>query len=133
MINIEKLQLKKTVQSFTITPKRGSIYSKDGSLLASSSTSYNIYFDAVTVSKSNFKKYINPLSQALSETLDKSFDFYFNSLKTSKDLNRRYHLIARGISISELNEIKKMPLFKMGGVRGGLIVEKKELQGISFK
>lgn len=120
-----KIAIEKTVQSFTITPKRGSIYSKDGSLLASSSTSYNIYFDAVTVSKSNFKKYINPLSQALSETLDKSFDFYFNSLKTSKDLNRRYHLIARGISISELNEIKKMPLFKMGGVRGGLIVEKK--------
>ena len=120
-----KIAIEKTVQSFTITPKRGSIYSKDGSLLASSSTSYNIYFDAVTVSKSNFKKYINPLSQALSETLDKSFDFYFNSLKTSKDLNRRYHLIARGISISELNEIKKMPLFKMGGIRGGLIVEKK--------
>jgi cell division protein FtsI (penicillin-binding protein 3) len=119
-----KIALEKTVQSFTITPKRGSIYSVDGSLLASSSTSYNIYFDAVTVSKNNFNKYINPLSKALSETLDKPFDFYLNSLKTSKKLKRRYHLIARDISINELNEIKKMPLFNMGGVRGGLIVEK---------
>ena len=61
----------------------------------------------------------------MSETLDKSHDFYLNSLNKAKKLNRRYHLIARNISINELNEIKKMPLFKKGGVKGGLIVEKK--------
>lgn len=120
-----KIAIEKTIQSFTITPKRGSIYSNDGSLLASSSTTFNIYFDAVTVSKNNFDKYINPLSQALSKTLDKSYDFYLNSLNSAKKLNKRYHLIARNISINELNEIKKMPLFKMGGIKGGLIVVKK--------
>ncbi|MGY8945692.1 MAG: peptidoglycan D,D-transpeptidase FtsI family protein [Flavobacteriales bacterium] len=120
-----KIAIEKTIQSFTITPKRGSIYSNDGSLLASSSTTFNIYFDAVTVSKNNFDRYINPLSQALSKTLDKSYDFYLNSLNSAKKLNKRYHLIARNISINELNEIKKMPLFKMGGIKGGLIVVKK--------
>ena len=120
-----KIAKEKTVQSFTISPKRGSIYSDDGSLLASSSITYDIYFDAVTVSNKDFNEYINSLSEALSETLDKSHDFYLNSLNKAKKLNRRYHLIARNISINELNEIKKMPLFKKGGVKGGLIVEKK--------
>ena len=44
-----KIAIEKTIQSFTITPKRGSIYSNDGSLLASSSTTFNIYFDAIMI------------------------------------------------------------------------------------
>ena len=62
----------KSIQNFIISPKRGNIYSDDGSLLASSSTNYDIYFDAVTVSNKNFNKYIVPLSNALSQKLSKS-------------------------------------------------------------
>ena len=120
-----KIAIEKTIQSFKITPKRGSIYSYDGSLLASSSTSYDIFFDAVTVSENNFDKNINQLSKSLSQTLNKPYEYYLNSFSIAKNQNRRYHLIARNISINQLNEIKKMPLFKLGGVRGGLIVEKK--------
>ena len=120
-----KIAIEKTIQSFKITPKRGSIYSFDGSLLASSSTSFDIFFDAVTVSENNFHKNINQLSKALSQTLNKSYEHYLNSFNIAKNQNRRYHLIARNISINQLNKIKKMPLFKLGGVKGGLIVEKK--------
>ena len=115
----------KSIQNFIISPKRGNIYSDDGSLLASSSTNYDIYFDAVTVSNKNFNKYIVPLSNALSQKLSKSKEFYKNSLNNAKRENKRYQLIARDISIDVLNDIKKMPLFNMGGVRGGLIIEKK--------
>ena len=51
-----KIAKEKTVKNFIITPKRGNIYSDDGSLLASSTTTYDVYFDAVTVTNQNFNK-----------------------------------------------------------------------------
>tara|TARA_B100000768_G_scaffold180755_1_gene201580 strand:+ start:20043 stop:22025 length:1983 start_codon:yes stop_codon:yes gene_type:complete len=119
------LAKEKTIQNFIISPKRGNIYSDDGSLLASSSTNYDIYFDAVTVSDKNFNQFVNPLSNALSIKLNKPSIYFKNSLVNAKKLKKRYHLIARNISINILNDVKQMPLFKMGGVRGGLIIEKK--------
>ena len=123
--NYRNLAKNKTLQNFTIYPERGNIFSDDGSLLAASTTSFDIYFDAVTVSDVNFLKYSKDLSEKLSETLNKSKDFYMDRLVSAKDNNKRYQLIHRGVSIKNLNKIKQMPLFKMGGVRGGLIIEKK--------
>ena len=101
------LAKEKSIQNFIISPKRGNIYSDDGSLLASSTTNYDIYFDAVTVSRKNFNKHINSLSIALSEKFNKSSEHYKSSLKNAKKMNKRYHLIARNISINVLNDIKK--------------------------
>ena len=123
--NYRQLAKNKTIQNFTISPERGNIFSDDGSLLAASTTSFDIYFDAVTVSDNNFSKYSNQLSEKLSESLNKSKEFFLNRLVSAKKNNKRYQLIQRGVSIENLNKIKQMPLFKMGGVRGGLIIEKK--------
>ena len=120
-----KIAKEKTIKNFIITPKRGNIYSDDGSLLATSTTNYDVYFDAVTVSNQNFNKHINSLSKALSIKFEKSLSFYKQSLISAKKLNKRYHPIVKNISINTLNDIKRMPLFKMGGIRGGLIIEKK--------
>ena len=123
--NYRQLAKNKTIQNFTISPERGNIFSDDGSLLAASTTSFDIYFDAVTVSDNNFSKYSNQLSEKLSESLNKSKEFFLNRLVSAKKNNKRYQLIQRGVSIENLNKIKQMPLFRMGGVRGGLIIEKK--------
>ena len=123
--NYRQLAKNKTIQNFTISPERGNIFSDDGSLLAASTTSFDIYFDAVTVSENNFSKYSNQLSEKLSESLNKSKEFFLNRLVSAKKNNKRYQLIQRGVSIENLNKIKQMPLFRMGGVRGGLIIEKK--------
>ena len=123
--NYRQLAKNKTIQNFTISPERGNIFSDDGSLLAASTTSFDIYFDAVTVSDNNFSKYSNQLSEKLSESLNKSKEFFLKRLVSAKKNNKRYQLIQRGVSIENLNKIKQMPLFKMGGIRGGLIIEKK--------
>ena len=123
--NYRQLAKNKTIQNFTISPERGNIFSDDGSLLAASTTSFDIYFDAVTVSDNNFSKYSNQLSEKLSESLNKSKEFFLKRLVSAKKNNKRYQLIQRGVSIENLNKIKQMPLFRMGGVRGGLIIEKK--------
>lgn len=120
-----KIAKNNTLQNFTISPERGNIFSDDGSLLAASTISFDIYFDAVTVSDANFSKYSKELSKELSKTFNKSEKTFLDRLNFAKNNNKRYHLINRGVSIENLNKIRQMPLFKMGGVRGGLIIEKK--------
>ena len=68
----------KAVKNFIVTPKRGNIYSDDGSLLATSTTNYDIYFDAVTVSEKNFNTNLNSLSVALAKKFKKLLVFLKN-------------------------------------------------------
>jgi cell division protein FtsI (penicillin-binding protein 3) len=95
--NYRQLAKNKTIQNFTITPERGNIFSDDGSLLAASSTSYDIYFDAVTVSNSNFLTYSRPLAKNLSFLFENYEEFYYNKLNSAKEKNKRYFLIQRNI------------------------------------
>ena len=123
--NYRLIAKNKTIQNITVSPERGNIFSDDGSLLAASTISYDIFFDGVTVSNSNFEKFSTSLSKDLSALLEKDYDFFHDKLSYAKKNGKRYYLIQRNVSVEDLNKIKKMPLFKLGGVRGGLIVEKK--------
>jgi len=123
--NYRLLAKNKTIQNITVSPERGNIFSDDGSLLAASTISYDIFFDGVTVSNSNFAKFSSSLAKDLSVLLEKDYDFFHDKLSYAKKNSKRYYLIQRNVSVEDLNKIKKMPLFKLGGVRGGLIVEKK--------
>ncbi len=123
--NYRLLAKNKTIQNITVSPERGNIFSDDGSLLAASTISYDIFFDGVTVSNSNFAKFSTSLAKDLSVLLEKDYDFFHDKLSYAKKNSKRYYLIQRNVSVKDLNKIKKMPLFKLGGVRGGLIVEKK--------
>ena len=118
----------RTIQNFTIAPARGNIYADDGSLLATSVSRYTIRFDAVTVKQHHFQSNIKPLSKALSEVLDKPANHYESLLLNARRSSNRYQLIARNIPYSQYSKIIKMPLFKMGGTRGGLIVERNLLR-----
>ncbi len=123
--NYRLLAKNKTIQNITVSPERGNIFSDDGSLLAASTISYDIFFDGVTVSNSNFAKFSTSLAKDLSVLLEKDYDFFHDKLSYAKKNSKRYYLIQRNVSVEDLNKIKQMPLFKLGGVRGGLIVEKK--------
>ena len=123
--NYRLLAKNKTIQNITVSPERGNIFSDDGSLLAASTISYDIFFDGLTVSNSNFEKFSTSLAKDLSVLLEKDYDFFHDKLSYAKKNSKRYYLIQRNVSVEDLNKIKKMPLFKLGGVRGGLIVEKK--------
>ena len=61
-----KIAEDKTLKSFTVNSVRGNIFSEDGSLLATSATKYDIYFDSKTVSKTTFDSEIKNLSISLS-------------------------------------------------------------------
>ena len=134
-----------------VLPTRGSIFTHDGKLLASSEPVYGIYMDfwADGMKKDTLVKYVEPLSKGLSEmfgdrTAGQYRAFFLNNFKQREkeakqiELNkakgsdkkvrktRRYvRLIRRDISYVELKEIKKLPFFDQGANRSGLIAELK--------
>jgi len=122
------LAMKRTEKMFTIAPNRGNLYSDDGSLLATSVSRYTIRFDAVTVSDADFKKYVVPLSDALSEMLGNSSSHYQQVLRKAKVNRHRYALIARNLDYSEYMAVKDFPLFNKGPYKGGLIIEQKTVR-----
>ena len=124
----KELALQRTEKMFTIAPNRGNLYSDDGSLLATSVSRYTIRFDAVTVSDADFKKYIVPLSDALSDMLGSSSSHYQQVLRKAKANKNRYALIARNLDYSEYMAVKDFPLFNRGPYRGGLIIEQKTVR-----
>src|SRR5690606_23009601 len=123
-----ELAMERTEKMFTIEPKRGNLYSDDGSLLATSVSQYTIHFDAVTVSSKDFEAQVKPLSDALSKLLGKSSAHYEQLLRKAKVNKNRYTLVARDLDYSDYMKVKTFPLFNKGPYKGGLIVEQKTVR-----
>lgn len=120
-----KLAMDRTEKMFTIAPKRGNLYSDDGSLLATSVSRYTIRFDAETVGKRDFEDNVKPLSDALAKLLGNTSSHYQQLLRKAKINKNRYALIARNLDYSEYVAVKQFPLFNKGPYKGGLIIEQK--------
>tara|TARA_A100000171_G_C2132035_1_gene147393 strand:- start:608 stop:2614 length:2007 start_codon:yes stop_codon:yes gene_type:complete len=120
-----KLAMDRTEKMFTIAPKRGNLYSDDGSLLATSVSRYTIRFDAETVGKRDFEDNVKPLSEALAKLLGNSSSHYQQLLRKAKVNKNRYVLIARNLDYSDYVAVKQFPLFNKGPYKGGLIIEQK--------
>ena len=123
-----KLAKERTVKNFVIPANKGNIYSADGSLLATSIPNYEIRFDAVTPKSDVFQKYVNALSDSLSEVLYKPSGFFENELRKARANKNRYYLIARNLSYTEYVKIKSFPLFNLGANKGGIIIEQETVR-----
>ena len=119
-INISENREFKNIE---IPANRGNIYSDNGELLASSVPKYTIRFDAVAPNQRIFEQNINLLSTELSKHFDKSDQYFLEKLKSARTNKNRFVLIARNLGYQEFEKIKSFPLFKLGGYKGGLIVE----------
>lgn len=118
-----KLAMDRTEKVFTIAPKRGNLYSDDGSLLATSVSRYTIRFDAVTVRSKDFEEHVKALSDSLAKMFGKTSSHYQQLLRKAKANNNRYALVARNLDYSEYVAVKQFPLFSMGPYKGGLVIE----------
>jgi len=121
----KQLAQTRTEKMFTIAPKRGNLYSDDGSLLATSVPKYTIRFDAVTVSEKDFNENLKSLSDELGKMFSKSSSHYQQLLRKTRNNKNRYKLIARNLDYSNYIKIKNFPLLEKGPNEGGIIVEQK--------
>ena len=120
-----KIALDKTLKSFVVSPVRGNIFSEDGSLLATSTTKYDIFFDSKTVPNRIFSSEIKSLSNELSKHLGDDQTNWQKYLTDSRNNNNRYLSIIKNVDKEKVDLIKKLPIFKYGSIKGGLIIEKK--------
>ena len=118
-----KLSKDLTVREFTISANKGNVYAADGNLLATSLSKFTIRMDLVAVKDKVFEQNIVGLSNALSEMLGKSPNYYERSLRNAKKANKRYFFIAKNIGYNDYLKMKKFPIFKLGVYKGGFIAE----------
>tara|TARA_B100000963_G_scaffold90265_5_gene77779 strand:- start:1979 stop:3805 length:1827 start_codon:yes stop_codon:yes gene_type:complete len=119
-----KIAKEKSVKSFVVNSVRGNIFSDDGSLLATSTTKYDIFFDAKTVSNKIFDSEVKSLAANLSKLLGDD-DKWLKYLKQARKENKRYLPLIKNIDRDKADLMKNFPILKYGSIKGGLIIEEK--------
>jgi cell division protein FtsI (penicillin-binding protein 3) len=122
-----ELANKQKISDIIVKPKRGNIYAADGRLLASSIPTYTVFMDMGAESlRLNsgqlFHENLDSLSLSLSRFFgDKTPAQYKRVLtKAYQDKKRNFQLYPHRISYSQLKELRKLPLFRLGRIRSGL-------------
>ena len=104
---------------------RGNIYSSDNELLATSVPVYQLFWDSKVVDSKTFEESIDSLAYYFNRLYPHvSTSSFVKKMRTARKKGRRYYRIARRVNHSQLKKIRKMPIFRLGKYKGGLIVEK---------
>ena len=123
-----------TVQKVDLEPERGSIFARDGRLLAMSTPMYQVYMDCTVMKDSyrgepekelEWKSKARDLSDGLARIYgDKTSGEYYDTIIQGREKGSRYLKIGKPIGHETLQEVKELPLFREGAYRGGIITEK---------
>ncbi len=106
---------------------RGNILARDGRPFATSVPYYRIRLDCIVSNPDTFKNNIDKLSRELANFFrNKPAAAYKKELIQARKEGKRYKALGnRLVDYSELEQIKKFPLLRLGANRGGLITEQK--------
>ena len=121
-----------TLRNDTIYANKGSVFSSDGSLLATSMSQYEIRMDLVTVNAEVFEKNVKSLSKELSKMFGKSVTYWETKLRSGRDKKSRYLFIARNVGYNDYIKVKRFPIFKLGVYKGGFIAEQTTVRAHPF-
>jgi cell division protein FtsI (penicillin-binding protein 3) len=126
-----------TVKELNIEASRGNIFASDGSLLATSLPYYDVAIDPLAndfITDEEFSDSARRLSSGLATVLlDQKADQYYKQILNARKRGMRYELLAQNVSHKELQEIKKLPLFRAGKYRGGFIVTQTSHRELPFR
>ncbi|CAN5141240.1 penicillin-binding protein [soil metagenome] len=116
---------------------RGNIFASDGSLLATSLPYYEVGIDPLANALIDDREYEDSargLSNGLAAVLkDHSSSDYFRTLMNARHRGSRYEQLARDVSYKELQELKKLPLFRAGHFKGGFIYVQSNHRELPFR
>tara|TARA_B100001778_G_scaffold79341_2_gene64089 strand:+ start:817 stop:2898 length:2082 start_codon:yes stop_codon:yes gene_type:complete len=116
-----------TVKKRTFPAKRGDLYAKDGSLLATSLTYYEVGLDLTSpaIIEDTLNKYVHSLADSLESLIGKksSGEYYRDILTAYKD-SVRWLLLSRGLNYPEFQKLKTFPFINQGRLKSGLAYSK---------
>jgi len=113
-------------QTTEMPANRGDILTYDGRLLASSVPYYTIYMDtrSTGMSASTWSNGINGLSAGLAKFLGERSAAEWKAVITeARRRGDRYFLISRSVDYETLKELRKLPIFREGQYRGGMVAQ----------
>lgn len=103
---------------------RGSIYSYDGRLMATSIPVFEVRMDVAShhISDQDFNDSVSWLAYGLSKTFGDFTNWeYKQRLIEARKKGNRYFLIQRNVTFDQLTQLQQMPIFNRGKHRGGMI------------
>ncbi len=107
-----------------VQANRGDIVAHDGRLLASSVPYYTIYMDtrSTGMSSSTWANGINGLSAGLAEIIGmRTASGWKSAITEARKRGDRYFLIQRRVDYMTLQKLKKLPIFREGQYKGGMV------------
>jgi cell division protein FtsI (penicillin-binding protein 3) len=111
---------------------RGSIYSDDGSLLATSVPIYKISLDFAVIRdyhSDSFSKYKTVLATKMSLLLkNRTKQAYLTLLEEGYRKQSRYITIIRNASFIQTKELQSWPIFNSGRFKGGVFLEERTIR-----
>ena len=112
-----------TVKKRTFPAKRGDLYAKDGSLLATSLTYYKVGLDLTSpaIIEDTLNKYVHSLSDSLEVLIGKkTSDEYYREILSAYKNSERWLLLSRGLNYPEFQKLKTFPFINQGRLKSGL-------------
>lgn len=112
------------IRIVSVPAVRGNIFSKNGTLLATTIPVFDIHFDPVAVPQDRFDKEIGALSDSLAKMLKTNTKSQFvNMFTKARKNNKRYVKVARKLKMDEYERLRTFPIFKER-LGNGLIANK---------
>lgn len=103
-------------------PRKGEILDANLVPLVTSVAYFDIYMDPSVVDKEVFDAQVSDLAQGLNRLFpDKEARGFENEIREAYAKKSRYLLIRKKVTNVQRNAIRKLPIFKLGKIKGGLI------------
>lgn len=103
-------------------PRRGQILDANYSPLVSSVSFYDIHMDPTVVKQEIFDRDVASLAVELNHLFpEKTAKYYQDLIRQARNRKSRYLLIRKRATNDERKALRKMPIFSLGRLKGGLI------------
>jgi cell division protein FtsI (penicillin-binding protein 3) len=110
------------VRTVSRIPRMGDILDHNLTPLVTSVTYYDVRMDATVVDQKLFDEEVSELAQGLSKMYpEKTAREYENSIRNARSTGNRYLLIQKNVTNEERKMIRKLPIYREGRMKGGLI------------
>lgn len=115
--------------SSAITPVRGDILDYKGRILATSTLIYEVHMDCSVPKDTLWNNNVRALAKGLAGILgEKTEEAYLKMLTTARNKGSKYLFIGKNISQTDINEIRKLPVFRAGRYHGGYLETRSQVR-----
>ncbi len=128
------LQQKFVFKTEVVKAARGNILSENNYTLVTSVPYYEVRWDSrvAYLTDEKFNNNVDSLAVCLGKIFHKPASYFYKKLIRARATGNRYMLIASKVKYSDLEKVKKCPVFRWGQYKGGLIVKTKETRELLF-